>query len=237
VLAAAALAACGLVMLWSTAAGTSRLDASLALVATIAVWAVIEMSFLMGFVTGPVPAACPPNCSELQRFAAACGAIAYHELALAGALGLVWWLTLDAANTVGVSAFALLWAMRLSTKLNLFLGVPNTAAELLPQRISHLASYFRRAPMSPFFPISVTLATIAAAVLVMRAMAAARGSPEAYAASMLAVLAALGAIEHWFLVLPMRADALWGWSLKADRAPSTPAQAREPLLPRAGAQA
>jgi putative photosynthetic complex assembly protein 2 len=233
----AALGGAALMVLWATASGTSRLDASLALVATIVVWAVIEMSFLMGFVTGPVPRACPPNCSEWQRFVAACGAIAYHELALVVALGLVWWVTADGVNAVGFGAFALLWLMRLSTKLNLFLGVPNTAAELLPKRIAHLASYFRRAPMSALFPISVTLATIAAVVLVMRVNAAAPGGSEAYAASMLAVLAALGAIEHWFLVLPMRAEALWGWSLKTERQPKAPAKAREPLLPRAEAQA
>jgi putative photosynthetic complex assembly protein 2 len=119
-----------LIVLWATASGTSRLDASLAIIATIVVWAVIEMSFLMGFVTGPAPRACPPNCSEWQRFVAACGAIAYHELALVAALGLVWWLTADAANTVGAGAFALLWLMRLSTKLNLFLGVPNVFSDL-----------------------------------------------------------------------------------------------------------
>jgi putative photosynthetic complex assembly protein 2 len=87
------------------------------------------------------------------------------------------------------------------------------------------------------FPISVTLATIAAVVMVMRVNAAAPGSSDAFAASMLAVLAALGAIEHWFLVLPMRAEALWGWSLKADRPPNAPAKTRDPLLPRAQAQA
>ncbi len=233
---AAALGVGALLVLWVTASGTSRLDASLALVATIVVWGVIEMSFLMGLVTGPVPRACPPNCSEWQRFVAACGAIAYHEVALVAALGLVWWLTSDGINAVDFGAFALLWLMRLSTKLNLFLGVPNTAAELLPKRIAHLASYFRRAPMSALFPISVSLATIATVILVMQVKAAAPGSSEAYGASMLAVLAGLGAIEHWFLVVPMRAEALWSWSLKTDRAPKPPATLREPLLPRAQAQ-
>jgi putative photosynthetic complex assembly protein 2 len=242
----AALGVGALMVLWATASGTSRLDASLALIATIAVWAVVEMSFLMGFVTGPAPRACPPNCSEWQRFVSACGAIAYHEAALVMALGLVWWVTADATggagNSVGLTAFVLLWLMRLSTKLNLFLGVPNTAAELLPERIAHLASYFRRAPMSPFFPVSITLATITTVILVMRVAAAPAGSPEAYATTMLAVLAALGAIEHWFLVLPMRAEALWGWSLKINQQPHTTAaqardKAREPLLPRAEARA
>jgi putative photosynthetic complex assembly protein 2 len=232
-----ALGAGALIVLWATASGTSRLDTSLALVATVAVWAVIEMSFLMGFVTGPTPSACPPDCTEWQRFLAACGAIAYHELALVAALGVVWWLTADAANTVGFSAFALLWLMRLSTKLNLFFGVPNTAAELLPKRIAHLATYFRRGPMSAFFPISVTLATIAAVILVTRVKTAPPGSGQADAASMLAVLAALGAIEHWFLVLPMRAEALWGWSLKNSQSQGAATKTREPLLPRAEAQA
>jgi putative photosynthetic complex assembly protein 2 len=227
-----------LIVLWLTAAGTTRLDASLALVATIVVWGTIEMSFLMGFVTGPNARPCPLGCSEWQRFVAACGAIAYHEAALVAALGLVWWLTMDASNSVGVTAFALLWLMRLSTKLNLFLGVPNTAAELLPARIAHLASYFRRTPMSPFFPLSVTLATIAAAVLTQRAMAAPAGSAECYAAAILAVLAALGAIEHWFLVLPIKPETLWGWSLNTKDIThgSAAKKPRDPLLPRAEAQ-
>jgi hypothetical protein len=34
---------------------------------------------------------------------------------------------------------------------------------------------------------------------------------------MLAVLSALGLLEHWFLALPVPAQALWGWSLGASQ--------------------
>ncbi|MBX9883425.1 MAG: DUF3623 domain-containing protein, partial [Novosphingobium sp.] len=38
---------------------------------------------------------------------------------------------------------------------------------------------------------------------------------EAVSASLLASLAALGAVEHLFFALPFRDGALWGWALPA----------------------
>lgn len=233
----ALLAVVALGALWSSASGTSRMDAALTLVATLTVWAMIEMSFLMGVVTGPRPVACPAEASGWQRFQAACLAIAYHEAALVLALVILWTLTSGAPNTMGMTTFALLWLMRLSTKFNIFLGVPNTAAELLPARISFLKSYFRQSSMSFLFPLSVTAATVVTGYLMMRAWAAPVGSFEASAQTMMATLAALGLLEHWFLVLPIRPETLWGWSLsgKADVArPTTTTRAAggQPLLPR-----
>ena len=210
------------------------------------VWAVIEMSFLMGVVTGPRRLPCPPAATEWQRFKAACLAVAYHEAAIVGTLGLLWWLTAGKPNTLGVTVFGLLWLMRLSTKLNIFLGVPNPAAELLPPRISYLKSYFRQAPMSWFFPVSVTLATAATGYCLSLALAAPAGSFDAQAAAILTALAALGVIEHWFLVLPFQPEALWGWSLgsrsnvkpsPADTAgPGRDRPRRDPLVPRVQTQ-
>jgi putative photosynthetic complex assembly protein 2 len=210
---AAVLAALALATLWMTASGTTRMDAALTLVATIVVWALVEMSFLMGIVTGPRRLACPQHATEWQRFQAAFLAMAYHEAALILAMAALWWLTAGMPNVLGVTTFALLWLMRLSTKLNIFFGVPNPAAELLPPRIGYLKSYFRQAPMSFFFPLSVTVATAATGYFLSRAYAAPSGGFEASAAAILTVMAVLGVIEHWFLVLPIPAQALWGWSL------------------------
>ena len=238
----AVLAAVGLVVVWNTATGTSRVDAVLTMVATLTVWAVIEMSFLMGVVTGPRPVACPVGASGWERFQAAILAIAYHEAALVLALAILWLLTADVPNTLGVTTFALLWLMRLSTKLNIFLGVPNPASELLPARISFLKSYFRQAPMSFLFPVSITLATAFTSYLFLRAWTAPAGSFEACAQTMLATLAALGLLEHWFFVLPISPEALWGWSLagKVDGVQPeirTNTTARDPVLPRLRTQA
>jgi hypothetical protein len=39
---------------------------------------------------------------------------------------------------------------------------------------------------------------------------------------LIASLAALAVIEHWFMILPIPAETLWRWSLKASESPSAP---------------
>ena len=43
------------------------------------------------------------------------------------------------------------------------------------------------------------------------------------------VILSLGLLEHWFLVLPIPAEALWNWSVKARKALTGPEH--EELLP------
>src|SRR4029450_2191513 len=105
------------------------------------VWAWHEVTFLMGFVTGTRTTPCPPDARGWQRFVAATQAILWHELAILASAVLVVTLTWGAANQVGTWTFLLLWLMRLSTKLNLFLGVPNLAEGLLPDHLRYLASF------------------------------------------------------------------------------------------------
>lgn len=188
-------------------------EAATAFVAAVAIWGLIEISFLTGFVTGPRRAPCPPDCSGGQRFRYACLAIAYHEAAIVISLGLMCLITAGSTNFVGAASFGLLWLMRLSTKLNIFFGVPNTAMELLPERIGYLKSYFRQGPMSALFPVSVSAATVLPIVFVMSASTASATSFEVTSYTLLAALSALGVIEHWFLVLPLPAQSLWGWSM------------------------
>ena len=111
----------------------------------LSVWALIEMLFLMGVLVGTHREAARKNEIGWSRFKRASLAIAHHEAALVVTLGILVILFYGSANPTALWTFALLWFMRLSTKLNIFFGVPNTAAELLPPRISYLRSYFRTA--------------------------------------------------------------------------------------------
>ncbi|MGQ3058344.1 MAG: DUF3623 family protein, partial [Nevskia sp.] len=43
------------------------------------------------------------------------------------------------------------------------------------------------------------------------------GSHDAVSLGFLATLLSLAVLEHWFLVLPIPADALWRWGLSSRR--------------------
>jgi hypothetical protein len=71
----------------------------------------------------------------------------------------------QATNAFAFWTFALLFSARLSAKLNLFFGVPHINTQFLPRPLSHLASHFRQAPVTGFFPFTISVLTIAAALL------------------------------------------------------------------------
>ena len=181
---------------------------------SLVVWAWIEMSFLMGFVTGPRAAPCPPGARGLARMGYALQAIAYHELALVVGGALLFLLTADAENRVALWTYLILWAMRTSAKLNVFLGVRNLSEDLLPPDVAHLASYFRRARMNALFPFSAA-AVAAAAAAAWSAAFDAQAPFDVTSQTLYAALLTLALIEHGFLVLPFSANALWQWSLRS----------------------
>ena len=104
----------------------------------ILIWGWLEMSFLAGFVTGPRRHACVPGCSGWPHFRHAIEAILYHELSIIGCACAVFAATWDGANQVGTWTFVVLWSMRVSAKLNLFLGVRNLSEEFLPPHLAYL---------------------------------------------------------------------------------------------------
>jgi putative photosynthetic complex assembly protein 2 len=177
------------------------------------IWGWQEMSFFMGFITGPVREDCPPDCTGWPRFVRAVKVCLYHELAsLASALAVVA-ATAGGANQVGTWTFMVLWWMRLSSKFNVFLGVRNLSEEFIPEHLAFIRSFLRQRPMNLLFPFSVTIATVIAVILVQHAAAA--DAFNATGLTFIAVLLVLAIIEHWFLVLPLPAAALWNWSLRA----------------------
>ncbi len=191
----------------------------------LGLWAWHEMSFLFGFVTGPRHEPASLQATGWRRFRHALQTLLYHELAiLVTALVLIWVLA-DALNQTALWAFVLLWIMRLSAKLNIFLGVPNMNEEFLPRHLAFLRSYFTKRAMNVLFPLSVTLGTVTLFWLLKRGLAVDASAFEAASCLMLATMLALAVLEHWFLVLPVPDAVLWRWAMAGgDRAPAPPAQ-------------
>jgi len=200
------------------AGDTSAFGTYAAFTLAILLWGAIEISFLTGYVTGPMRSELPPGCEPWLRTVYAIGAILWHELLLLAAGIAVIAVSWGAPNQLGAWTFALLWVMRLSAKLNLFLGVPVLNDHLLPKPVAHLKSYFRKAPVSLFFPVSVTLATIVTILLAEGSVMTHLMRPEGMV--LLAALSALAVLEHWFMVLPIPLERLW--RISATRAPATP---------------
>ncbi len=212
-----ALTVLALLALWFTREATGAAGAYIAFTAALVVWGWNEMAFLMGFLTGPRREPCPPDAAGLRRFALAAATLIHHELAIlasAGAIALVTW---GGANQFGLATFGVLWVMRLSTKLNIFLGAPNVPEEFLPAHLYYLKSYFRKRAMNGFFPLAVTAATLATARLAHLAYAPGATALESAGFMLLTTLMALAVLEHWLLYIPFKASTLWGWGLKSHR--------------------
>ena len=190
-----------------------------AFTAAVLVWGWQEMSYYMGFVSGPRPAACPPSLRGLDRFRAALATSLWHECAIVlGGLAIVA-LTWGGTNAVAIGTYATLVLMNASARLNMFLGVRNLNAEFLPEHLGYLSGYLRKRPMNLLFPFSVSLGTIAVALMGRAMLADGVLAHEFVGLALLASLTALAVIEHWFLMLPLPSAALWQWSLPAKVSP------------------
>jgi putative photosynthetic complex assembly protein 2 len=175
---------------------TSVAGAYCAFTCALLVWAWQEVAFLLGVVTGPRRAACPPGATGWRRAGYAVQAVLYHEVALIVLAIAVVACVGPGQNRVGLWTFMALWAMRQSAKLNIFLGVRNLGENFLPPHIAYLKTYFRRAAMNMLFPLSVTLAT-GAAILVWWNLLATAASPFQTAGQALVGLVALGHAVPW----------------------------------------
>ena len=105
--------------------------------------------------------------------------------------------------------------LRQSAKINLFLGVPVTNDELMPDAVRFLKSFFARKPVSAFFPASVTLATAVLVILIQRIVEVAATPFDIVGLTLVSTLFALGVVEHWFMLLPLPAITLWGWGIRS----------------------
>jgi len=210
--ASAAVFAGGLALVAGTAGETSAAGAYLAFTAAIAVWGVQELAFLAGWITGPWRSPAPAGTGPLRLAGYAVAAILYHELALVASGALVLAASWGGPNQLAFWTFAALLVMRVSAKLNVFLGVSNLAESFLPAHLAYLKSFFGARPINLLFPVSVGLSALALAEILIWAGEA--EGEAAVAPLLLGTLVALGFLEHWLLVLPVPVERLWGWGAR-----------------------
>jgi len=191
----------------------------IAFAAALALWGWIELTFLTGVITGPVRSDLRPGVPEWERFVRAWGTVAYHEILLALTLTVLILLGLGQANPFGMLTFAVLFAARISAKLNLYLGVRKINVEFIPEPLDHLPSHFGTARMNGLFPLSIIGLGFAAAFWLDR-LGAAETPAAAVGFALLATLTALALLEHWFMVLPLPDERRWRWRVPAR--PQTP---------------
>jgi putative photosynthetic complex assembly protein 2 len=233
-LGASALAVLGLAGLSATSGTADVPSAALAFGCALLVWAWHELSFLLGVVTGPRRQPLSPLARGLQRFGEATRTVIHHEVALAVTAALVVALTWGQPNQVGAWTFLVLWVMRLSAKLNLFLGVRSVNEELIPPRLRYLTSYFHHARMNPLMPFSLALGGLVAVWLLATAWGDGADGFVQVGWTLVGTLLALGLLEHVFLAVPAADVLLWRWALPRAEAPAVavvPVEAAVPGTP------
>lgn len=207
--------------LWGLAASSSNISlrgAYCAFSCGLLAWGWQEISFYMGFVTGPRGAPCAEGCSGWRHFGHAIQTSLWHELAIIAAGIAVVALTWHQPNQVGTWTFMVLWWMHQSAKLNVFLGVRNLNEEFLPEHLQFLRSFLTKKSMNLLFPVSITVSMVIMVRLVQAAVAPHATAFDAVGFSFLSTMMGLAILEHWLLMLPLPAAALWGWSLKSRKA-------------------
>lgn len=206
---ASALAGLALWLVAVTASDATAQSAYVAFACGIVIWGGQLLAFYTGFVTGPNKNVCAPGSAPVSRFIQAVGASLYHEFAaVLGAVALLA-LTYDQPNRIALWTYVILWLMHSSAKLNLFLGVSNLGAEMLPGHLAFLTTFMARRPMNALFPVSVAAGTAGSALLFFAACRSGASGFDVAGFAMLGSLMALAVVEHWFLVIPIDGNALW----------------------------
>lgn len=214
-LAATLVLAAALYALQMTSNITEVWAAYCAFTSAVLVWAWQEIGFLLGYVTGTRRTDCPLGTRGWKRFGYAAQTVVYHEVALVVLGLLVWLMTRGGENQIGFWTYLVLWAMRQSAKLNVYLGVRNLNEEFLPHHLKYLQTYFTRRQMNVFLPFSVMISTAVVVPTWEAVGAASPGSFQAAGLTLVAMLLSLAIAEHFFLVVPLPFEALWRWGLRS----------------------
>jgi putative photosynthetic complex assembly protein 2 len=219
---ATALAALGFFGLVASSSQTTVASAYCAFSSAMLIWAWQEVAFLLGWVTGPRRTPCPPGLRGWARARAALQTVLHHELLLLVLAGGVLAATWGQPNQTGWWTFAVLWAMRQSAKLNVFLGVRNLSESFLPLHLKYLGTYFTRKAMNPLLPVSVAVASFVAVRAWQAAAADGATAFDITALALAASLLTLAIVEHLFMVLPVPSEALWNWGMRSRAVAETP---------------
>lgn len=190
----------------------------LAFVSTLAIWGWIEFTFLAGLITGSDSTPCPPNISEGRRFAMAFKIICHHEYTLAAVLVIMAILDSNTGSGMAFKTFALLWIMRLGTKISIFSGVPGISVEMIPDRLSYMKSYFRLDRVSSAFWVSAAGCTLFFLAGLYALSDVNYNDVTRTEVIILTTLVGLALLEHAFMVLPIQDSKLWHWAMGGKQA-------------------
>jgi putative photosynthetic complex assembly protein 2 len=207
-------------VVWSSGLETAG-AAYVAFGSALAIWGWHELTFLLGIITGPRKIACPPEARGWQRFGYGTAAVIHHEVALASTLLVIAAATWGKPNQIGTSTFLVLWVMRLSAKLNVFLGVRNLTEQFVPEHMRYLLSYFRRARMNWLMPVSLVVASAVAIRLGCESLSNDATRFVSVGRTLVATILTLAVVEHVFLSLPLPDALLWRWAIRSPRASSS----------------
>jgi putative photosynthetic complex assembly protein 2 len=200
-----------------SAADAGLAGAYLGFTCGVLVWGWQEMSFFMGFVTGPRRVGCAADCAGWARFRAGVAACLHHELAIIGFALVVVALSRGQPSQTGCWTFLTIWALRQSAKLNVFLGVRHLGEEFLPPHLHYLRSFMRQRAMNALMPFSLAAAGVAFALVLRRAAMPGLPAAEAAGLTLIATMLGLGVLEHALMVAPLPLGRLWHWAVRARR--------------------
>ena len=180
-------------------------------ISVIAMWSWHEMAFLSGWLTGPRRVAQDATATGSRRFKQAVQVLLHHELALVVNFAVLVAMQWGQPSYVSLCTFGLLWCMRVSSKLNLFFGVPLVGDQYLPSHMTYIGTYFRRGPVTLWFYVTVTLSAATWGWMVIEVQRGNVGTSTGWV--LLASLLGLALIEHALMVFALPIQRIWGWAM------------------------
>ena len=186
-------------------------NAYLGFASVILMWAWHEVVFLTGWITGPRRVPLQIGARGWTRFKQSTQVVIWHELALLVNFCALLWLQQGQPSHVALCTFAVLWCMRFSAKMNLFLGVPQVGEQYLPKHLAYLGSYFKKSRLSPFYYLSVGTAIAVWMGIVWEVLSGRVVVSTGWV--LLASLLGLAIVEHIIMAFPTPMQKLWGWAM------------------------
>lgn len=193
------------------AGSTSSIAVAAGFLLGLIIWGWLELSYLLGYVSGPNHRVYCGGPSTWLRFKGALATTIYHEATVVASVALLAIISAGQPNRTAFYTVTVLCLMRWSAKLNLFFGVRAFNDRWLPNHLHYLTSYLRVGKSSLLLPVSTALGFI---VTFKIFELAGQSNAPSYQLSLylVASLMLLASIEHIFLLFPVNEAALWRWA-------------------------